>query len=482
VKGLNITAKIWLSIGFFVLGYVVSIVLGQLQGLVTERTLRTTSDALFPAAQRSQEAEAAFQRMVKGFGDAVITQDVAGLERATDDGRQMVATLRSVAAIPGITAERAEEAKRLAASGEQLAADARALYGSVLANPANMNGKAQEKMRGLATRTDELKASLAKAKGLFSQDLQGQLSGLGQSSSKQRWLALVVFGATLLIAAVVVSLTIRRSITGPVLRVIDGVQAAANGAARASAQMSECGRAVQQDATEQAACIEETSASLEEISATARQNASLAGEADNLMQQARQTVARASEAMNDLTASMDLISKSSNKVAGVLKSIDEIAFHTNILALNAAVEAARAGEAGAGFSVVAGEVRSLAQRAAEAARNSADIVEKTIADVDKGVGLVAQAHQSFQEVSAKISSGGEVVSNIAASSQEQARGVGHISKAISRIETVTQNNAANAHRTAEVASAMSDQVQATRRHLVDLVKLVGLRSGAHPSD
>lgn len=479
MKRLSITAKIWLSIGFFVLGYIVSIVLGQLQGLATERTLRTTSEALFPAAQRSQEAEAAFQRMVKGFGDAVITQDAAGLARAKEDGKFMVQTLRSVASIPGLSGERSEEAKRLAASGEQLATDAGDLYGSVLANPANMNAQAQEKMHTLATRTDELNASLAKAKELFSRDLQGQLSAVGQSSAKQRLLALVVFGITLVVAAVVVSLTIRRSITGPVLRVIDGVQEAANGAAHASEEMSECGQAVQKDATEQAACVEETSASLEEISATARQNASRAGAADNLMQEARQTVTRASDAMNDLTASMDLIAKSSNQVAGVLKSIDEIAFHTNILALNAAVEAARAGEAGAGFSVVAGEVRSLAQRAAEAARNSADMVEKTIADVGKGVGLVAQAHRSFQEVSMKISSGGEMVSQIAASSREQAQGVDHVSEAISRIETVTQNNAANAHRTAEVASAMSDQVHATRKHLAELVNLVGL--GSQPS-
>jgi len=298
---------------------------------------------------------------------------------------------------------------------------------------------------------------------------------VGESSAKQRWLALLLFAGTLIVSAVVVNLTIRRSITGPVVRVIDGVQKAANGAAEASTDMSECGRAVQHDAQEQAACIEETSASLEEISATAQQNAGRAGEADSLMQAARDTVTQAAQAMNDLTTSMDLVSKSSNQVAGVLKSIDEIAFHTNILALNAAVEAARAGEAGAGFSVVADEVRALALRAAEAARNSADIIEKTIGDVSRGVGLVAQAHNSFQQVSSKIASGSEMVSQIAASSQEQARGVNHISQAIARIEKVTQNNAANAQRTAEVASAMGDQVTATRKHLDQLVELVGIQ-------
>ncbi|PWU00253.1 MAG: hypothetical protein C5B51_25315 [Terriglobia bacterium] len=474
MKRLNIAAKIWLSIGIFVLGFVFSTIVGQIEGLKTEATLRETSEGLFPAAQRSQEAEAAFQRMVKGFGDAVVTQDGGGLERATQDGRNVIEMMRSVSAIAGLPAERTGEAARLAGAAEKLLADARALYGSVLANPANMNAQMQEQMRALAARTEELKASLAKAKEQFSTDLRGRLSGVQSSSARQRWLALLVFAISLVLAAAVVSLTIRRSITGPVLRVIDGFRNAADGAAGASTRMSECSQAVQHDAQEQAACIEETSASLAEISSTAEQNASRAGEADSLMQAARHTVTGAAEAMKDLTTSMALISKSSNQVAGVLKSIDEIAFHTNILALNAAVEAARAGEAGAGFSVVADEVRALAQRAADAARNSAEIIERTIADVSKGVGLVSQAHESFQKVSETISSGSEMVTQIAASSQEQARGVSHISQAISRIEQVTQNNAANAHRTAEVAAAMDEQVSTTRRHLEQLVAVVGL--------
>jgi methyl-accepting chemotaxis protein len=193
------------------------------------------------------------------------------------------------------------------------------------------------------------------------------------------------------------------------------------------------------------------------------------------MKNAQQTVDRAAHSMNDLKTSMEAISKSSNQVAGVLKSIDEIAFHTNILALNAAVEAARAGEAGAGFSVVADEVRALAHRAAEAARQSAEIVEKTIGDVSQGVKLVAAAHQAFSEVSTTIANGGQVVSQIASSSVEQAKGVEHIGQAIARIEAVTQNNAANAQQTAENAEAMIGQVETTRQHLSELVAVVGLK-------
>ena len=125
--------------------------------------------------------------------------------------------------------------------------------------------------------------------------------------------------------------------------------------------------------------------------------------------------------------------------------------------------------------VVADEVRSLAQRAAEAARNSGDIIEKTVTDVGKGVGLVTLAHGAFSEVAQAIAGGSTVVSQIAASSEEQARGIGSIGQAIARIETVTQSNAANAHETAEAATAMSGQVQTTRHHLDELVAVVGMR-------
>ena len=471
---LNMTAKIWLSVGVFILGYVLSTALSQIQDRAARATLRRTSEAVFPAAQRSQEGEAAFQRMVKGFGDAVIMQDASGLERAGEDGRQAVAALKAVAAIPGLPAARLEDAARLASSLDQLLNDARNAYGEVLAK--GMSPATQDQMRALASRTDEAKAALAKTKDQLAADLHQQLSALETDSARQGSLALIVFVITLVVAGGIVHVTIRRAITGPVVRVIGGVQGAADETARASAQMAESGMQVSNNAQEQAACIEETSASLEEISATTRQNADRAGEADHLMQQARQTVERAAQAMNDLTSSMNLIFKSSKQVAGVLKNIDDIAFRTNILALNAAVEAARAGQAGAGFSVVADEVRSLAHRAAEAARDSGSIIEQTVSDVSKGVELVGNAHAAFQEVSTHIANGTQLVSQIASSSNEQALGITQIGKAITRIESLTQRNVANAQQTADGASAMTSQVENTRKYLDELVAVVGLRN------
>jgi methyl-accepting chemotaxis protein len=242
--------------------------------------------------------------------------------------------------------------------------------------------------------------------------------------------------------------------------------------------LAQSGQTVANDAHDQAACIQETSASLEQVSATVRVNADRATEADHLMQQAGQTVSRATHAMNELRDSIDAIRKSNDEVSGVLKSINQIAFNTNILALNAAVEAARAGEAGAGFSVVAAEVRSLAQRAASAARLSEEIIQRTISDVSKGVDLVGLACRAFSEVSENITTSSRTVAQIASGSREQAIGVNHITEAIARIGQVTQKNVKNANRTAQAASAMSQQVESTRDHLNQLVAVVGLQQNS----
>jgi len=396
------------------------------------------------------------------------------IRNPAEDGQRVVGSLNGIASVAGIAPQRAEEVRKLATSVGEFVNDAKSIYGSVLSNPANMTSDMQERMKGLAGRTTTIKASLAAAKDQASKDLHDQLSNVQSSSARQRWVDLIVFGVTLILAGVIVNLTIRRTITGPILHVIHGVQEAAEQAGEASNRMAESGQVVAKDSQEQAASIEETSAALEQISARTRENATRAGEADRLMRSATGTVNRANQAMHDLQTSMSEISKSSKQVSDVLKSIDEIAFQTNVLALNAAVEAARAGESGAGFSVVADEVRSLAQRAADAARRSGEIIEKTMTDVGKGVKLVEIAHGAFTEVSATIAGGSQAVSHIAVSTEEQSRGVTSIGQAISRIQSVTQSNAANAHQTAEAAANMSTQVETTRRHLDELVAVVGL--------
>lgn len=476
MKRLNITAKVWLSIGIVVFGYVFTTVLGQVQGLATEDELQLTAETIFPAAQRTQEAESDFQRAIKYFSDAVMIQDKETLTRAVEAGQAVSKSLREISTFRGLLPERSVSARQLSADIDGFLEQAKLTYSSALANPANMSAEVQSRMSQVALQTGRLQTALHDIKGPFSSDLQNAVASARTRSAHQRRINIAAFFTTLCLAGVLVNIMIRRSIVGPVTHVIEGVKAAADQTADASARLAASGEAVARDAQDQAACVEETSASLEEISTTTLENAKRATDADCLMQAAQKNINGAMEKMQSLTTSMDLIAASSKEVAQVLKSIDEISFNTNILALNAAVEAARAGEAGAGFSVVADEVRALAKRAADAAKRSADITEHTIANVKAGCEYVSLVRQRFDEVAASIVAGARVVSLIATASEEQAHGVDHIGKAISRIETVTQSNAANAQQTAVAAADMKVQVHTTRKYLGDLIDVLGLRS------
>lgn len=205
-------------------------------------------------------------------------------------------------------------------------------------------------------------------------------------------------------------------------------------------------------AAEQAATLEETSASLDEVASMTRRNADNTNEANSLMNSAKQAIQKANGSMGDLTSSMKQIASASEQTQKIVKSIDEIAFQTNLLALNAAVEAARAGEAGAGFAVVAEEVRNLAMRATEAARNTSELIDDIAVKVRDGDALVNTTNDAFQQVTASSAKVVELMAEIAAASQEQSQGIDQVNSAVAGMNEVTQQNAASAE---ELAAVMS---------------------------
>ncbi len=203
-------------------------------------------------------------------------------------------------------------------------------------------------------------------------------------------------------------------------------------------------KSLAEGAQSQASAVEETSSSLEEMSSMTKQNAANANHANSIMKETKVVVNKANESMKHLSKSMTEISKASEETGKIVKAIDEIAFQTNLLALNAAVEAARAGEVGAGFAVVADEVRNLAMRAAEAAKNTADLLEQTEKKVKDGTALVKKTNEEFDNVAQSAGKVGDLIEEISAASNEQAQGIEQINKAVSEIDHETQKNAANA--------------------------------------
>jgi methyl-accepting chemotaxis protein len=207
------------------------------------------------------------------------------------------------------------------------------------------------------------------------------------------------------------------------------------------------------------------------MSAMTKQNSDHAGQADRLMKGSNQSLDKANNSMKELTVSMDGISKASEETSKIIKTIDEIAFQTNLLALNAAVEAARAGEAGAGFAVVADEVRNLALRAAESARSTSELIEGTVKTINEGSGLVNSTSAAFSEVTASSAKVGELVSEIAAASDDQAQGIEQVNTAVAEMDKVTQQNAATAEESASASEEMSAQAEQIRNMTTQLRKI-----------
>lgn len=287
----------------------------------------------------------------------------------------------------------------------------------------------------------------------------------------------VILGMVVLIATAGLALSywMTRSVAGPIKSTIERLNAGAGEMASASGQVSAASQTLAEGSSEQAASIEETSSSLEEMASMTRQNANNADEADGLMREADRIIETANTSMDRLTQAMKVITQNSDETQKIVKTIDEIAFQTNLLALNAAVEAARAGEAGAGFAVVADEVRNLAIRAADAARNTSDLIEKSVTEIRSGSEIVDTTNAAFDEVAVSATKVSELIAEIAAASKEQSQGVEQINSAVTEMDQVVQQNAA----TAEESASASEEMNAQAEQIYGIVaELIGIVDGA----
>jgi methyl-accepting chemotaxis protein len=227
----------------------------------------------------------------------------------------------------------------------------------------------------------------------------------------------------------------------------------------ASVQISDGSQSLASGANEQASSLEEISASLEELTSMTNQNADNASQANTLAEEAKNASAKGTESMVRMSDAINKIQESAEQTAKIVKTIDEIAFQTNLLALNAAVEAARAGDAGKGFAVVAEEVRSLAARSAEAAKNTADMIEESGKNAEGGVRISEEVAGSLTEIQQQSNKTADLMAEIAAGSKEQAAGLTQINDGVSQMDTVTQKNAANSEQSAAAAEELSAQAQ-----------------------
>jgi len=282
----------------------------------------------------------------------------------------------------------------------------------------------------------------------------------------------ICIAALFLVASLVGFWLIGRSIKLPILRAVDALNVNAAEIARSSSMLTTASSTSTEGANRQAASVDKTCVGLSGIAAIIKKNSESAGLVDQIMVQANSVIERANTSMEDLNVSMAEIFDAGTETTRIVKTIDEIAFQTNLLALNSAVEAARGGEAGAGFAVVAEEVRSLAKRAADAARNTTQIIEGTVRKVEKGSNLVRITSETFRDVTSSTDKVNQIVIEIAAATREQSVGIEAINQSIGEISDIAQENAVTADGLASASQSLGKQADTLKDVILGLVTMV----------
>lgn len=366
--------------------------------------------------------------------------------------------------------------------------EGRALTGEIAANFVQWRNYSDEVLRqcasGHVAEADRIRKELLgpihlkissaarRLQSIQSELLEKNKAAIADVHNTGKWITFTLIGIFIL-AAAVAAITVRK-VNSDLRQAVRDLSEGADQVASAAVQVSSASQSLAQGSSEQAASLEETSSSSQEVHSMTRKNAENSKVAAEHTAEVDLRVQDANHTLDQMVSSMTEINASSDKVSKIIKVIDEIAFQTNILALNAAVEAARAGEAGMGFAVVADEVRNLAQRSAQAARDTAGLIEESIAKSNDGQGKldrVAAAIRSITQSAAKVKT---LVDEVNFGSQEQARGIDQISRGIVQMEQVTQKNAANAEQSASASEQLSAQAETMRDIVGRLVSMVGI--------
>ncbi|TVR44760.1 MAG: DUF3365 domain-containing protein [Planctomycetota bacterium] len=292
-----------------------------------------------------------------------------------------------------------------------------------------------------------------------------------QLSSTMMWGGLAALLA-LILGGIGFAVVIVRTVERPISAIANGLGEGAAQVSSASGQVSSASQSMAQGASEQAASLEETSSALEQLSSMTRQNAENAGQANTTTTEVEQAANRSRDSLQRMSDAIGKIKAGADQTAKIIKTIDEIAFQTNLLALNAAVEAARAGEAGKGFAVVAEEVRSLAQRSAEAARSTADLIRDSQQNADHGVQVSDEVAAVLGQIISGVTKVSSLVAEVSSATDEQAKGIDQLNQGVQQLDGVTQSNAASAEESASVSEELNAQAEDLHNMVAELLHLV----------
>ena len=446
------------------------------QALIAERVALTAEGDVFAAADATN---------AENIGQADTRTQKASAQFSTDATRKLYTRFvaefaRWRSASRAVIEHGESEADYAAALASSNGGAAQSAFDSARDLLDQLQELQHQQIEATLARIDEKKAQIS-AKRAAMDERKETVLAVGRditNRSNTATMIFVIIGAAVVVIIPLIGFFIARSLARALKRMVEGLSEGSKQVNEAATQVSGSSQQIAQGASEQASSLEQTSASLEEMAAMTRTNAANAEQANKLAAQARGNAESGDRTMGELNQAMAAINESSGQIGKIIKVIEEIAFQTNLLALNAAVEAARAGEHGKGFAVVAEEVRNLALRAAQAARETTTLIEDSVSRTQTGTTVANAAADSLRSIVGDVTSVAELLHGIAKASGEQAQGVDQINTAVSQLDRVTQQNAAGAEESASASEHLSAQSVALDSIVSELSAIVG-RSQAH---
>lgn len=464
---MGIRGKLLCSIGFLGLGYILFFGLMEWTTSTTQKHLRIASGCLFPAAASLQQARASFQTLNKSYRDAVVLQDVSALDAGDADSLAAISALESARDKVSYSAELSQQVSTVISRFANLHSQAKATYANTMSTAA-LSPETQADLATVDQESHALDLQLAELYDLVgNRSYQTELQVVNASNTRQEFLGAGLFVVVILIAAASLYI-MERQVSAPLRDISRRLADGARKVAESAGQVSTSSQSLFEDCSHQAASLQETAASSEEIRSMAESSTSNCSSTASLVSTSQNKFVLANRSLAELTSAMEEINSSSTKVSKIIKLIDEIAFQTNILALNAAVEAARAGSAGLGFAVVAEEVRNLSQRCAQAASDSAAMIQESILKCESGKTRLDDVTAAIRDVTEESLRVKSLVDQINVGSAEQANGISQIARAICEMERITQASTANAQSGASVASELNIESES----LNDIVRIL----------
>jgi hypothetical protein len=453
---MGIRGKLLCSIGVLGLGYILFFGLMEWTTSTTQKHLHIASDSLFPAAASLLQTQASYQKLEKSYKDAVVMQDASVLNSGDSEAASGASALAAARDKLEFSPDLRQQADDLLARFTDLHSRSKSVYASAM-SATTMSSDTQGNLAKVDQDSKAMEQSLSDFYTMVGKtSYQSELDAVNASTNRQAWMGGALFLLAILIAGGSLYI-MEKQVSAPLRDLAHRLADGAQKVEQSAGQVSTSSQSLFQDCSQQVATLEETAASSEEIRSMAQTSTQNCSTTANLVSMSQNKFILTNQSLQELTKAMDEINGSSTKISKVIKLIDEIAFQTNILALNAAVEAARAGEAGMGFAVVAEEVRNLSQRCAQAASDSAAMIEESMGKCESGKSRlddVTAAIKAVTEESLKVK---ELVDQINVGSAEQTRGISQIARAISEMEKVTQASTSNAESGAAVAEVLNSE-------------------------